>query len=134
MSNTNKNLVKLQESFKERDEAKVCLSKYFLVHQHNLPQEIINAWVEFERLEREAQTIEAEALKGIEREIDVLENKKRERKKLLGFSDRVFVVLFILVIAGRVTMDLIVPHFFVIGEPYPFNDYSPCPGAGFLSC
>ena len=71
---------------------------------------------------------------NISGEIDVLENKKRERKKLLGFSNRAVVALVILVIAGRVTMDLIIPHFFVIGEPYPFNNYSPCPGVGILSC
>ncbi len=71
---------------------------------------------------------------NISGEIDVLENKKRERKKLLGFSNRFIVALVILVIAGRVTMDLIIPHFFVVGEPYPFNDYKPCPGLDFSLC
>ena len=67
-------------------------------------------------------------------EIDVLKSKERERKKLLGFSDRVFGALVILTIAGQLTMDLIIPHFFVIGEPYHFRDQSPCPGVGILSC
>ena len=66
--------------------------------------------------------------------IDVLESKEPERKKLLGFSDRVYGVLVILVVISHLTLNLIIPHFFVIGEPYPFRDYSPCLGVGFLSC
>ena len=134
MSTINENIAKLQDNSDKRGEAWIELSRCLSVHQDILPQELITAWGGFELLEREARTTETEALKGIEREIEVLQKKQAEQKKILGFSDRVFVVLVILAIAGHVTMDLIIPHFFVIGEPYPFRDYSPCPGAGFLSC
>ena len=121
MNTTNENIAKLQDNSNKRGEAWIELSRCLSVHEHNLPQELITAWGEFELLEREARTIEVEAIKGIEREIEVLQKKQAEQKKILGFSDRVFVVLVILIIAGHVTMDLIVPHFFVIGEPAPLK-------------
>lgn len=69
MSTATNHIDKLQESFQKRDEAKVQLSEYFLIHQQDLPQELINAWGGFERLELEGRTIETEAIEGIEPEL-----------------------------------------------------------------
>lgn len=69
MKATNKNTLKLQELAKEKNEVKAELSDFFWLQQHTLPQELRNAWGGLERLEREAQTVEVEALKEIEGEI-----------------------------------------------------------------
>ena len=131
MSNTNKNLVKLQESFKERDEAKVCLSKYFLDHQDNVPQEIFNAWVEFERLEKKTQTVEAEALKGIEREISERQKVEGETAKSLDRFQSCIHLMMVFLMA-ELLVGIVVGDF---SQQLPEPDFTGCSGSTpFFMC
>ena len=65
----NENITKLNESFQKRGEAWIELSRCLSVHEQNLPQELITAWGGFELFQREAKTIEAQAINGIEGKI-----------------------------------------------------------------
>ncbi len=68
--NTTNQLEKLKESSQKRDEVRRVWGEYLLTNQQNLPQELITAWGGFERLELEARTIETEAIKAIEPELE----------------------------------------------------------------
>ena len=51
----NKKIIKLQESTQKRNEAWIEVDKCVSLYQHDLPQEFIDAWGGFERLELEAR-------------------------------------------------------------------------------
>lgn len=99
MNTTNENIAKLHESFKKRDEAKVYLSEYFLANQDSLPQELVTAWVGFERLEKEAKTIETEVLTRIEREIDEWQKIEGEKAKFLNPRQLGLVLMLLVILA-----------------------------------
>ena len=55
MDTTSKKITKLNESSQKRDEFRSNWDEHISIHQDSLPQEIINAWGGFERLELEAR-------------------------------------------------------------------------------
>lgn len=94
MNTATNNIDKLKESSQKRGEARRDLSEYFSTHQHDLSQELINAWGGFERLELEARTIETEAISGIEEKIE----KARFVKKFNLVTGVISVGAFLLMI------------------------------------
>ena len=129
----NQNITKLKEASEKRNEAWTELNKYVNLQQHNLPQEIIDAWGGLERLELEARTIEAEAINGIEQGLDILKNSNNEEKKTLGLSDRVLrkmlAISFMFLISH-----LIMIYVFEIPEPKPVNSsFEDIPSGGVKS-
>lgn len=111
---------KLQESTQKRNEAWIELNKCISLYQHDLPEEFINAWVRFERWEKEANRIEVEAIKGIEQEVGRLQNSNNEEKKILALSNyvlsKMLVLSFIVLISHLISLYLV-----GVPEPRPVN-------------
>ncbi len=118
MKTISESVNKLNEASQKRGEFSRNLDEYISVHQDSLPQEIITAWGEFELLEKEAKTIEVEAIEEIEKKI----KKARLLKKFHVVTSDLSMVQFLLLIGLALYL------FF-----FPDNNLN-CPGSPSRSC
>lgn len=108
MKTTSESMLKLRQLSEEKDEVKAELSDFFWLQQDSLPQELINTWGGWERLEREAQTIEAEALKEIEGEIVGQRKFNVETIKKLKFWRCNFFSLVAIIVASSLIQVMLI--------------------------
>lgn len=131
MKATSQNMLKLQQLSKERNEIKAELSDFFWLQQDTLPQELVNAWGGFERLEKEAQMVEAKALKEIEGEIVGQRKFNVETMKLVKLWRYNFFALLAMILASSLIQVMLIGD--VSKYQYMPNDFTGCSGSRHFS-